>query len=304
LLGRGAFGEVWLAQHQETSQQFALKCVSKGHVMANGEPEYIIQEKNIMLMVDSPFLIKLHSAFQDEQFCYFLLELGMGGQLWDLLVAQPNKRFSEDWARFYTGCLMLGLEHMHNRGIIFRDLKPENALLDPRGYLKITDFGFGKIIGDQKTFTMCGTPDYIPPEIVRGTAYSFGADWWTLGICIYEMLDGRCPFQGDERMRYPRLLKADIRFGNHFSKLGKKIVIDFCQVQPETRLGVLEGGTSLIKDHPWYTSAKFDWASLQARTMETPYIPKAVATFVDDDEDVPYKIFNAEHYSASLWEEF
>jgi len=304
LLGRGAFGEVHLVEHRETHQQFALKCVSKGHVMANGEPEYIIQEKNIMLMLDSPFLIKLYSAFQDEQWCYFLLELGLGGQLWDLLTV--HRRFSDDMTRFYTACLMLGLEHMHERGVIYRDLKPENALLDSTGYLKITDFGFGKIIGDQKTTTMCGTPDYIPPEIVRGVAYSFGADWWTLGICIYEMLCGQCPFQGDEPRRYPRLLKADIWFNpDIFSKNAQAIVKDFCKVNPSDRLGVLEGGTTLIKDHDFFKEAAFDWASLRARTLPAPHVPQETPEFVEDDEDeVPFKHFKPDHYTKSLWDEF
>lgn len=187
-------------------------------------------------------------------------------------VLRSHIQFDEKTARFYAASVVLAFEYMHNRDIIYRDLKPENLLLDAEGYLKITDFGFAKIVKDH-TWTLCGTPDYLAPEVVSGQGHGKAVDWWTLGILIYEMLASYPPFYDMDPMKtYAKIMHGSISFPKHCSKESIDLIQRLLHPKAAKRLGAVKGGARLIKKHPWFKG--FDWDALINRTMKAPIIPK------------------------------
>lgn len=186
-LGKGSFGLVQLMQDRETGQHYALKQISKAQIVALGQQEHVLSERDVMRICDHPLIIKLFATYKDEENLYFLLEVCMGGELFTYL--RDMVCFSESTARFYAACVILSFEYLQERDIVYRDLKPENLLIDPTGFLKIVDFGFAKCVQD-RTYTLCGTPDYLCPEVIAGSGHGKGVDWWTLGVLIYEMIAG------------------------------------------------------------------------------------------------------------------
>ena len=216
-LGRGSFGYVQLVQDRRTQQTYALKAVSKAQIAASGQQSHILSEKRVMMSLQHPFLVRLWQTYRDQHRLYFLLDAVLGGELFTLL--RHRSLFDEGTARFYAASVVLAFESMHARGIIYRDLKPENLLLDAAGYVKVTDFGFAKEVGDGRTFTLCGTPDYLAPEIVAGAGHGMGVDWWTVGIFVFEMLASYPPFYDEDPMRtYSKIMDGVIQFPAHFSK--------------------------------------------------------------------------------------
>merc|ERR1719411_1665910 len=152
-----------------------------------------------MTLLDNDFTVRLEATYQDKTRVYFLMEAVLGGELFTVL--RFNRKFSERTAKFYAGCCVLAFEHMQSKNILYRDLKPENLLLTDKGYIKLTDFGFAK--KRNTTTTLCGTPEYIAPEMIRNWIQGFGVDWWALGILLYEIIFGHTPFRDDkERVAY------------------------------------------------------------------------------------------------------
>jgi len=286
-LGVGRFGIVHLVEHKSTGEMYALKELSKGYIKQNESLGHLMREKNTCILLEHPFIIKLHSTMQDQQKCYFLLELSPGGELFKLLKNQP--RFSHDRVRFYTASVALAFEHMHDRGIIYRDLKPENILLNQDGYVKMTDFGLCKIVGNRKTFTLCGTPDYLAPEVVRGEGHDYGVDWWTLGILVFEMLTGDTPFQDHDPMKVlNKIIHHHFKTPSYIDKRSaRKLIRSFLQPESRNRLGMskhgVRKGVQKIKDHIYFRDTKeigpvFDWEALADQKMKAPYIPEPVKT--------------------------
>merc|ERR1719397_828631 len=195
ILGKGAFGLVSLVVDPYTKKSYALKAIKKQQIVELGQQSHIINEKNVMQKMHSKFLVNLRGTYKDNLRVYFLLDVCLGGELFTIL--RRRRYFNEGTSKFYAGCVVEAFDYMHSKNIIYRDLKPENLVLDSTGYLKVTDFGFAKVVKD-KTFTLCGTPDYLAPEIVTGQGHGKGVDWWTLGILIYEMLASFPPFFDDE----------------------------------------------------------------------------------------------------------
>jgi len=205
------------------------------------------------------------------------LEPSMGGELFTILRARMF--FEDDTARFYAGCVVLAFEYMHSMDIIYRDLKPENLLLDSRGFLKVTDFGFAKEVHG-RTHTLCGTPDYLAPEIVQGKGHGKGVDWWTLGILIYEMIASSPPFYDNEQMvTYQKIVAGVVTFPAHFCAEAKSIVKKLLHPKPTKRLGVVKGGARVIKFHPWFKG--FDFKALVNQKMKPPIVPK-----IKNDKDL------------------
>jgi len=184
VLGRGSFGVVRIVSDPDKNV-YALKMISKLHVVAHSQQAHHVSEKKVMEQMNHPFLVKLYATFRDRENVYMLLELCNGGELFTLLRAHIC--FPERTAQFYAGSVACMFEYMHSRGIIYRDLKPENLLIDGAGYLKLTDFGFAKETHGKTTYTLCGTPDYLSPEILTGSRWHVFVEYYNrsyLHMCI------------------------------------------------------------------------------------------------------------------------
>ena len=191
-LGRGTFGRVKLVTHKQTGEHYAMKVLSKSLVVAYGQQRNVINEKTLLMRAHHPFILACHAAFKDADNLYLLMELVQGGELFARLHNRGGKETSKN-ACFYSACVLSALVYLHSQQVAYRDLKPENLLIDARGYIKMCDFGFAKVIAN-RSFTLCGTPEYLAPELVLGKGHNWGVDYWALGILIYEMLVGHSPF--------------------------------------------------------------------------------------------------------------
>merc|ERR1711997_1161445 len=248
-LGVGGFGRVELVMIAGDTKQrsYALKQMKKSQIVETRQQQHIMSEKEIMEESDCHFIVKLFKTFKDRKYLYMLMESCLGGELWTILRDRGN--FDDSTTRFYTSCVVEAFDYMHSRGIVYRDLKPENLVLDDRGYLKVTDFGFAKVVED-RTFTLCGTPDYLAPEIVTGQGHGKGVDWWTLGILIYEMLASFPPFFDDEPIEtYRKIIKCRLKFPRYFSHEAKELIKSLLRAKPTKRLGVIRGGARNIRKH-------------------------------------------------------
>jgi len=217
-----------------------------------------MSEKNVMMQLNHPFLVRLFQTYKDRDKLYFLLEPMLGGELFTLLRNQTL--FDENTSRFYASCVVSAFEYMHDLDIIYRDLKPENLLFDDMGYVKIADFGFAKKVTGSllsprlpqssllgRTWTLCGTPDYLAPEIVAGKGHDKGVDWWTLGILIYEMLASYPPFYDEEHMKtYAKIINGEVLYPSHFSKAAISLIRKLLNRKATKRLGFGRGGTSRL----------------------------------------------------------
>ena len=198
-LGIGAFGKVLLVKFGE--KRYALKCLQKAQIISMGLLNHVKREKDIMMECHSPFLVNLVACFKDTAQLYMLMEAVMGGELFTYLQSM-DEPISEEDAKFYAACVVLAFEYLQDRHLVYRDLKPENLLLDKDGYIKVADFGFAKEVTTGKTYTMCGTPDYLAPELVQQTGHNKAADWWALGVLIYEMVTGLPPFYDEDQVSF------------------------------------------------------------------------------------------------------
>lgn len=190
-LGLGGFGRVELVKYTRNgeSKAFALKCLKKQHIVDTRQEDHVFSERSIMLSCDTPFICRLYKTFHDKKYVYMLLEACMGGEVWTILRDHGN--FDDYTTQFIIGCVLLAFDYLHARGIVYRDLKPENLMLDSKGYVKLVDFGFAKYIGySSKTWTFCGTPEYVAPEIILNKGHDRAVDYWALGVLIHELLTG------------------------------------------------------------------------------------------------------------------
>lgn len=221
-LGTGTFGRVRLAQHRKTGTYFALKILKKHEVIRLKQVEHVLSEKAILNEINHPFIVTMSAAFQDARNLYMTLEYVIGGELFSHL--RKAGRFSNETTRFYTAQIILGLEHLHSFDIVYRDLKPENLLLDQQGYIKITDFGFAKKVED-RTWTLCGTPEYLAPEIIQSKGHGKAVDWWALGVLIYEMLSGYPPFYDENPFGiYQKILAGKCEYPKHMDPYAKDLI--------------------------------------------------------------------------------
>ncbi|XP_043605693.1 cGMP-dependent protein kinase 1-like isoform X1 [Bombus pyrosoma] len=272
-LGVGGFGRVELVILKSDPQKsFALKRLKKKVMVEQQQQEHVLNEKHIMQACDSPFICKLYQTYKDRKYVYFLMEVSLGGDVWTTL--QRRRFFDESTTQFMVGCVVEALDHLHSMNIIYRDLKPENLMLDARGYLKLVDFGFSKKIGPSKTWTFAGTPEYVAPEIILNKGHDRAVDYWALGILTHELLIGKPPFRGSDHMSiYNKILKGIEVVGipNSISRNASSIIKKLLRLSPSERLGYQRNGIQDIRDHKWFNG--FNWQALQKLTLPAPIVP-------------------------------
>lgn len=268
-LGTGSFGRVRLAKDKTSGQYVALKILKKAEILRLKQVDHIMSEFSILRTISHPFLVNLLFYTQDERYLYFVLEYIPGGELFTYMRNLGKLEVSQ--ARMYAAQITLMFEYLHSKNIVYRDLKPENLLLDPDGYLKLTDFGFAKIV-ESRTYTLCGTPEYLAPEILLNKGHGKPVDWWTLGIFIYEMLAGIDPFSDDDPMAiYQKILKGKVRFPRNFDSSAKSLVKHLLVADLSKRFGNLRNGPTDVKGHRWF--AEINWDQLLAKRIEMSYKP-------------------------------
>jgi cGMP-dependent protein kinase len=273
-LGVGGFGRVELVQLGEDAvRTFALKRMKKHHIVETHQQEHVLNEKWTMIEARSDFIVRLYRTFRDNKYLYMLLEVCLGGELWALL--RDRGIFDDATARFYTACVIEALAYLHAKGIVYRDLKPENLLLDNTGYAKLVDFGFAKCIGfGRKTWTFCGTPEYVAPEVLLNKGHDFSTDLWSLGIFTYELLTGSPPFSAADPMKtYNLILRGidAIEFPRYITKNARHVIKRLCREFPSERLGYGNNGLKDVQKHKWFEG--FNWDGLKKRTLTPPFLP-------------------------------
>ncbi|XP_059221364.1 cGMP-dependent protein kinase, isozyme 2 forms cD4/T1/T3A/T3B isoform X3 [Stomoxys calcitrans] len=289
-LGVGGFGRVELVQiNGDASRSFALKQMKKAQIVETRQQQHIMSEKEIMGEANCQFIVKLFKTFKDKKYLYMLMESCLGGELWTILRDKGN--FDDSTTRFYTACVVEAFDYLHSRNIIYRDLKPENLLLDEKGYVKLVDFGFAKKLqSGRKTWTFCGTPEYVAPEVILNRGHDISADYWSLGVLMFELLTGTPPFTGSDPMRtYNIILKGidAIEFPRNITSNARNLIKKLCRDNPAERLGYQRGGISEIQKHKWFDG--FYWWGLQNRTLEPPIKPtvKSVTDTTNFDDYPP-----------------
>lgn len=268
-LGTGSFGRVHLVRSNHNGRFYALKVLKKRTIVKLKQVEHTNDERRMLSVVSHPFLIRMWGTFQDSEQVFMVMDYIEGGELFSLL--RKSQRFPNPVAKFYAAEVCLALEYLHSNEIIYRDLKPENILLDRNGHVKITDFGFAKYVPDV-TYTLCGTPDYIAPEVISTKPYNKSVDWWSFGIYIYEMLAGYTPFYDANAMKtYENILNAELKFPPFFNQDAQDLLSKLIERDLSKRLGNLQNGSADVKNHPWF--GEVVWEKLLSRNIETPYEP-------------------------------
>ncbi|XP_047698123.1 serine/threonine-protein kinase N1 isoform X2 [Prionailurus viverrinus] len=274
VLGRGHFGKVLLSEFRPSGELFAIKALKKGDIVARDEVESLMCEKRILAAVTRaahPFLVNLFGCFQTPEHVCFVMEYSAGG---DLMLHIHSDVFSEPRAVFYSACVVLGLQFLHEHKIVYRDLKLDNLLLDTEGYVKIADFGLckeGMGYGD-RTSTFCGTPEFLAPEVLTDTSYTRAVDWWGLGVLLYEMLVGESPFPGDDEEEvFDSIVNDEVRYPRFLSAEAIGIMRRLLRRNPERRLGSSERDAEDVKKQPFFRT--LGWDTLLARRLPPPFVP-------------------------------
>lgn len=265
-LGTGSFGRVRLCKHKNGNDYYAIKCLKKREIIKMKQVQHIIAEKSILMEISHPFIVNMLCSFQDDKKLYLVLEFVIGGEMFTHL--RSAGRFPNDVAKFYHAELVLAFDYLHGKDIIYRDLKPENLLLDAKGHVKITDFGFAKKV-PERTFTLCGTPEYLAPEVIQSKGHGKAVDWWTMGILLYEFIAGYPPFYDDTPFRiYEKILEGKVKFPNWFDSRARDLVKGLLMTDHTKRLGTLKNGVADIKGHPYFHGA--NWEKLFNRHYPAP----------------------------------
>lgn len=293
-LGTGSFGRVMLVQHKSTKQFHAMKILDKQKIVKLKQVEHTLNEKKILQSTSFPFIVQLDHSFKDNSNLYMVLEFVTGGEMFSHL--RQAGKFSESHSRFYAAQIALVLEYLHHMDVMYRDLKPENLLIDMQGYIKVTDFGFAKKVKG-RTWTLCGTPEYLAPEIILSKGYNKAVDWWALGVLIYEMSAGYPPFFADQPIQiYEKIVSGKVRFPSHFSTDIKDLLKNLLQVDITNRFGNLKNGANDIKNHKWFVST--DWIALYQKKVEAPFLPKCKgpgdSSNFEEYEEEPLRISSTE----------
>ncbi|KAI9260616.1 kinase-like domain-containing protein [Phascolomyces articulosus] len=275
VLGRGNFGKVMLAENKYTCELYAIKALQKKAIIENDDLKSILAEKEVFMGANRekhPFLVGLHSTFMTASRVFFVMEYVPGG---DLMLHIQGSRFSEPRSRFYCAEVLLALEHLHSRGVIYRDLKLDNVVLGIDGHIKLADYGLckgGMKTDSDTTTTYCGTPEFMAPEILKDTKYTRAVDWWTLGVLLYEMLVGEAPFKADtESELFEAIINDELECPMFLSRDAQSICYALLQKDPLQRLGSGPQGPFEIRSHAFFRDVK--WEDLVAKRIKAPFLP-------------------------------
>jgi serine/threonine protein kinase len=300
-LGEGSFGSVRLVQNKTSQLYYALKVMAKDMIEETKQTKNVLREKKMLLLACrqksnecNPSVVTLHGTCSDISYLYMLLDCIPGGELRSKILESKNNKMNTKDVQFYTGCIVSLLALLHLKSIAFRDLKPENLLIDGDGYIVVVDFGFAKIVKSKKTYTFCGSVEYLAPEIILRRGHDSSVDFWSLGIIIYEMIYGVTPFYSDShRSIFKKILKGDVIFpkagdGNTGTNDDRcNFIHSLLDQTPTTRLGCLLNGVGDIVDHPYFNG--FDWNLLSKREMAPPSLPvlseHGVVALESEDEE-------------------
>ena len=295
-LGTGTFGRVKLVTHATRGGAYALKIQSKAQIVEYKLQQNIVNEKRIMDAMSHPFILRLHQTFKTRDQLFMLLELVQGGELFSLLQSRGSELLIDE-QKFYVACVVSAFKYMHSMNILYRDLKPENLLIDSKGYIKVVDFGFAKVV-KHRTYTLCGTPEYFSPELVLGKGYGKGNDYWAVGILAFEVVFGHTPFgnyDDEQTVICRRICQSKVDFPDDYTdKVTKAFIKKLLIKSPLKRLGCDKKGIDGITNHPFFASV--DWKALYAKRCPAPWVPpikdKLDASHFDeypsDDECEPY----------------
>jgi len=332
-LGTGTFGRVSLVVHVKTKKVYALKQMQKAQVVTSHQERNIMNEKNLLLLCSHPNVLELVATYQDNDSIYMLMELVQGGELWSYIYEKTKETaklrkhgfgcFDEPTSRFYSGCVIAAFEHIHGHSIAYRDLKPENLLLSADGYVKVIDFGFAKKVPytdakgqfHDKSYTICGTPEYLCPEIIQSKGHDKAVDYWALGCLIFELLSGRTPFADDRQPEiFRKILNAKKYLDPHsslwpknFPAHAKELVQHLCKIEAPYRLGMSQAGIGDLKSHPFFAGA-IDFSKLTAKAVSAPYVPSIkdpfdTSHFDPYDEDNHVQKFRGQQALFKDWSE-
>jgi len=271
LLGRGGYAHVELVK--SNNNYYALKCINKHRVVQAGQRRHVKAEREILLSIDSPFILKLYKTFKDNKYVYLLTEALIGGELFTLM--KRCGPLEEQKSVFALSCILEALDYLHTSLIIHRDVKPENMLIDKRGYVKLADFGFAKRMNSKNaiTRTFCGTPGYMAPEVINKRPHSFGSDFWSIGVFLFELLSCKSPFRRNTDEATYEMTNRGIRaveFPSQISQNAAELIRLLCHPDPERRLGAREGieevrEVDLLRN--------FDFCKLRQGVMDSPIKP-------------------------------
>ncbi|PPQ91033.1 hypothetical protein CVT25_013958 [Psilocybe cyanescens] len=276
-VGKGAFGKVRVVEHKRSKKLYALKYIDKARCLRQKAVANIIQERRLLEEIDHPFIVNLRYAFQDDENCFFVLDLMLGG---DLRFHLERKGYiQESVVRFWIAELSCALEYLHRQRIIHRDLKPDNILLDAMGHAHITDFNVAIHYSERRLHTsVAGSMAYMAPQVVNKKGYTWHIDWWSLGVTAYELIFHKRPFDGRSTEKMTQsILKDPLRFpedaAQRCSEQGIAALKGFIDRDPTTRLGCQPGGQGIedIRRHPWFSG--IDWDNLESKECQPVFVP-------------------------------
>ncbi|CAM9987587.1 unnamed protein product [Ectocarpus sp. 6 AP-2014] len=269
-LGTGTFGRVRLVRHLDNGKFFALKISKKASIIRMKQVEHVKNEVSLLSMIEHPAIVNMFGYFLDDTKLYLVMEYVEGGELFSHL--RSCVRFPDHQGKLYTAEIVLAFSYLHSLNVVYRDLKPENLLITREGRIKVTDFGFAKVVED-RTWTLCGTPEYLAPEIIQSKGHGRSVDWWALGVLIHEMLAGFPPFYDENPIGiYQKILAGKLDIPRHVDSKAKDIIKRLLTIDRTSRLGCMKGGSRAVKEHKWFHG--IDWEAVYNGQVEAPFLPK------------------------------
>mmetsp|Transcript_3868 Transcript_3868/g.6037 ORF Transcript_3868/g.6037 Transcript_3868/m.6037 type:complete len:844 (+) Transcript_3868:161-2692(+) len=309
LLGKGTFGHVYLATEKNSSKRVALKCLDKDALVKSGQHPYVRREAIALQHFSHPFIVEYFGVLTTPVKVVFLLEYIPGLELWTYLyqykgmLKGPYGGIDMVSVSTFAGSILLALEHIHSQGYAYRDLKPENIIIGVDGFIKVVDFGFAKPVPfmsksnelQYRTFTLCGTPDYMAPEVVLTQGHDSAADFWAYGVIIYELMCGHTPFSGKNQQRtFEKIVHSQkhLRFPQKFDSHGKSLIRRLLHPNASLRIGCLQNGFNDVRDHAFFLTQNVNFDKLMSKEVDVAFRPTADDVMIQSSNNSNYPAFD------------